>query len=222
VLRDLTSSGLVFASGQGAATLYRPTTEDDRKALLDAASLDSVVAMTWATIFHHPGIDLAGLCRLVAAEEQLLVQALGALRTEGRVVADDWDSLRGLRAERFVVPVGAESGWEAAVFDHYRAVSNAIGAKLQRHALRSTRDDAIGGATLRFELSGDHVYRERVHGLLRETRARVNALWDEVNEHNARHPIAEADKEHACFYFGQYVIESDNGAATGALDGEEQ
>lgn len=216
VLRDLGSSGLVFASGQGLSMVYRPTTEDDRRALFDADSLDSVIAMTWATIFHHPGLDLTGLSRLVSADEKLLVRALGALRAEGRVSADDWETFRALRAETLVVPVGSETGWEAAVFDHFRAVANAIGAKLQRRTLRSTRDDAIGGATLRFELSASHPHRDRVHGLLCDTRDRVNALWNEVNEYNAAHPISEGEKEHACFYFGQYVIESDEGAASTA------
>jgi hypothetical protein len=108
------------------------------------------------------------------------------------------------------------------VFDHFRAVANAIGAKLQRGTLRSTSDDAIGGATLRFELCAQHPHRGQVHGLLRETRARLNALWDEVNDYNAAHPIAEADKEHACFYFGQYVIESEENAPATAHYSEER
>jgi hypothetical protein len=46
-----------------------------------------------------------------------------------------------------------------------------------------------------------------------DVRERVNALWNEVEAYNARHPIAEAELERLFFYFGQY-LERDDDAAT--------
>jgi hypothetical protein len=57
VLRDLGSSGLVFASGQGRNIVYRPTTEADRRALFDGASEESLVPMLWATIPGRPQMN---------------------------------------------------------------------------------------------------------------------------------------------------------------------
>ena len=57
-----------------------------------------------------------------------------------------------------------------------------------------TSSDAIGGTTLRFELSKAHPHAAEVYGLLGETRGRVNELWDRVKEYNEQHPIDEGDK----------------------------
>ena len=64
---------------------------------------------------------------------------------------------------------------------------------------------AIGGATLSFDISDQHPYRNRVLGLLAEVRQQVNALWNEVESYNARNPLAKSDRRRFFFYFGQYL-----------------
>lgn len=208
VLRDLVSSGLVFASGQGRAILYRATTADERRALFDADRVGSLIPVLWATIFHEGPIDLHDLLRRVNADADDVRAAIDELRADGRVSADDWEALLGLRASTLLVPVNSEAGWEAAVLDQFQALAAAIGKKVQLGELCAREQDAVGGATLRFELSENHPHKERVYGLLQDVRARVNRLWDEVLVYNEAHPIDERDKIEACFYFGQYVTES--------------
>jgi hypothetical protein len=212
VLHDLASSGLVFSTGQGRSTLYRAATEADRRALLDGGELESLLPMVWVTIFHQPGISGAQLARQLSSDAVQIERAVLALRDEGRVSAEDWAALQGLRAEVIVVPVGAETGWEAAVFDHYQAVATAIVAKVRKRALRSEQSDAIGGATLRFEISKQHPYAGEVYALLLTTRTRVGELWEKVKQYNERHPLEDGEKISACFYFGQSILEPNDDA----------
>jgi hypothetical protein len=124
----------------------------------------------------------------------------------------------GLFARALVVPVGAEQGWETAVFDHFRAVATAIAAKVRSGRAQSQSDDRTGGATLSFELEPGHPHAERAFGLLARTRQEANALWEEVQDYNRAHPIDRDRKIKVWFYFGQSV--EDAGApAHGADEG---
>ena len=102
----------------------------------------------------------------------------------------------------FTVPVGARQGWEAAVFDHYRALAKAVAAKVQAGP-RSELADKIGGATLSFDLHPEHPHREEVEGLLARVRGDVGALWEKVAAHNRAHPYEGDDRTKVTFYFGQ-------------------
>jgi hypothetical protein len=108
-----------------------------------------------------------------------------------------------------VVPVGAEHGWEAAVFDHFQAVVRAIGSKVRRGLARSAHDDVVGGATLTFDVHPGHPYRDQVLGLLKRVRSEVNDLWTQVQRHNEQNPVPEESKFEVSFYFGQSVTPSD-------------
>src|SRR6185295_10970350 len=123
----------------------------------------------------------------------------------GRVIRSGHSDESPLEAVPLVVPVGAEMGWEVAVFDHFRAVSNAIAAKVRRGSPRSSESDDVGGATLSFLLRPGHPLWERIHALLARMRADANSLWREVEAYNASHGVPEDDKTTVWFYMGKYV-----------------
>jgi hypothetical protein len=112
-------------------------------------------------------------------------------------------------AETFLVPVDSERGWEAAVFDHFQTVVRAIATKLRVGTARSSHSDVNGGATLTFDIHPGHPHREAVLGLLARVRADVNALWTQVQEHNAESPVPEHEQTQVSFYFGQCVTPPD-------------
>ncbi|MDX2053723.1 MAG: hypothetical protein SFV15_15080 [Polyangiaceae bacterium] len=205
VLRDLVSSGLVFMTGQGDNAVYRATSEDDLKSLVDADSAESLKAMAWALVYHFPGIRPAALADRLGVSEVAVASAISVLEEEGRIVRDAVDP-EMLSAKSLLVPVGASAGWEAAVFDHFRAMASAISAKLRAGSMKSEHGDVMGGATLHFEISRGHPLEAEVLDLLNSTRTRVNDLWERVCAHNAQHPLTEDSRLTVCFYFGQNVL----------------
>ena len=108
-----------------------------------------------------------------------------------------------------MIPVDAEHGWEAAVFDHFRAMATAIAAKLRTMGARSKPSDAIGGATLSFDLEPGHPFESEVYNLLQRVRTDVNQLWDRVTEYNAAHAVDPERRIEVTFYMGQSVIGDD-------------
>jgi predicted transcriptional regulator len=206
VLHDLVTSGLVYASGQGRATLYRATAENALRALADEGALDSLTAMACTMVFHAPGIGLRELGERLSSDEASVRRAVEQAIGDGRLSARDREKLDQLYAAELLIPVEAESGWEAAVFDHFQAMAAALGAKLRGGAPRSGHGDVIGGTTLTFDLGPGHPLEAEVLGLLVKVRGDLNALWQRVLEHNAQHPPAEDERVRVRFYFGQNVL----------------
>ncbi len=161
--------------------------------------------MVWLAIYRRPSTRTE-LAASLSFEASLVDAAIDALVSEGRV-RRDCDSLS---AQTFLVPVGSEQGWEAAVFDHFSVVANAIAAKVRRGA-RSGADDVVGGATLTFEIAPGHPNEQEVYGLLARVRRDVNDLWARVIQHDERHPEVGKQKVKVTFYFGQNVEDTDDG-----------
>jgi hypothetical protein len=218
VVADLVASGLIYTSGSGAGTLYRALSAEEQRAVADAAELDAVAGLLWLTIYRSSGLGPDELAAQLALDPQLVRRGLAQLLADGRIEAAG--SEPRYLARSFLIPLGAEYGWEAAVCDHFTAMASAIAGKLARGAARSAAEDVIGGATYGFDLHAAHPYRERVLALLREERARISALWNEVHAFNVANPIDEALRSRVTFYFGQHVIEADAAAASAAVEGQ--
>jgi hypothetical protein len=203
VLNDLVGQGLLYCTGKGGSAIYGPTSEADRARIVQGNQRESVDAMVWLSLYRSPQTH-GELALALSLPELVVAQSVAALKRDGRVSESDGV----LRAETFLVPVGAEQGWEAAVFDHYQAVATAIAAKLRRGAPRSEADDIVGGATLTFELPLGHSLEAEVLGLLRKVRRELNELWQRTEAERARAP-EDAECTRVTFYFGQNVAERD-------------
>jgi len=209
VMNDLINSGLAYSTGRGDATFYGMTSEADQRRFLQQQNADAVAAMIWLTIYQKPQtLRELKLALPLGAEE--VENAVKTLMGDGRISLDRDRRPFVLRAQTMVIPVGTEQGWEAAVFDHFRAVAKAIACKVRKGSTMSSQDDVIGGATLSFDLHPDHPYKLEVYGLLSRVREDINILWNKVSTHNRQHPIAEQDKSKVVFYFGQYVESSES------------
>jgi hypothetical protein len=199
VLSDLTSSGLAYRTGSGESALYGVSREEDRLRLAREGALETASALLWLEIARHPNATEEELGALLPIPENVRKEALRQLVAEGRASLTDGH----YRSDTATIPVGAEAGWEAAVFDHYRSVCAAIGTKLRLRSARSESKDIVGGATLTFDLAPGHPLENEVKSLLACTRGSVDALWNRVEQYNREHPIAEEDREVVTFYFGQ-------------------
>jgi hypothetical protein len=205
VLGDLVGQGLVYSTGRGPSALYGLSSEADRRHMLQKDRKEALESLIWLSLYRKPATrdELAQALALDAAE---LEGAVSALLADGRLQAEG----ELLRAETFLVPVGSERGWEAAVFDHFAAVARAIASKVRGGAPRSEADDVVGGATLTFEIAQGHPCEREVLGLLARVRRDVNDLWARVAQANDARPIPEQARRRVSFYFGQNVEETDD------------
>jgi len=207
IIADLVGSGLIYQTGRGLDALYRITSDGDLRHLAATDDPEALAPLVWSAVHDHPGLTETGLRELLALPADATARAVQQLLRDGRLRRDAPGPEAPLTAEDLVVKVGATQGWEVAVHDHFRAVANAIASKVRRGSARSQGGDVVGGATLSFDLADGHPYRERALGLLADVRERVNALWNEVEAYNARHPIPERERQRLFFYFGQYLEE---------------
>ncbi len=206
VLNDLVSSGLARKTGHGYATQYSITPDSERQALARAGNLETASALAWLELCRCPGITREELQERVHLDADTLGVALSQLEGEGRVKLD---ADGHLEAEALVIPVGTEQSWAIALFDHYRAVCTAMTTKLRMGGGKSSAAEKTGGATWTFEVSAKHPRLAEVEALLKKTRDEVQALWLEVEAHNAVEAIAPLEVRRVTFYCGQYVQEAE-------------
>ncbi len=212
VLNDLVMNGLVFVTGHGKTAVYRAVPPANEPTGGDARDIDALDNLVWAAVYRHQANTCEALSQTLGAPPDDIDRAVARLVEDGRIKRDggsgtnaDTDGtgkLPELTARTLLLPVGAEQGWEAAVFDHFSTVASAIASKVNRGP-GSQQDDVVGGATLCFEICRGHSYEDRVCGLLKRVRSELNELWHQVESHNRAHPLREQDKVRVHFYFGQ-------------------
>jgi hypothetical protein len=203
VLNDLQASGLVYATGRGQSAVYRALTANEQRDAAAAESLDALADLAWLAIYRARRISTAELQAQLPASAERVARAVDRLVAEG-IVQRGAGPTAELVAENFVVPLDADRGWEAAVFDHFSTVAASIAAKVQRGA-SARKADLVGGATFGFDVYPGHPYEARVLALLSRTRMQIDALWEEVSGYNRANPVPDERKTKVSFYFGQNV-----------------
>ena len=207
VINDLASSGLIYVAGRGRSAIYRVVTDHDRE-VSNGDDGESLASLVWVAVYRRRARNMSELRAAINVSEASLRVAVDQLVADNRLTRSGSEADAELRAATFMVPVGAERGWEAAVFDHFRTVAVAIGNKVQRGP-RSLPGDVVGGATLSFDVHPDHPCEAEVYGLLARIRTEVNEVWNRVVAFNREHPVSDERKTKVSFYFGQNVQESD-------------
>lgn len=213
VLNDLTNSGILYCVGRGEHAVYGLTSEADLQLLAQGQEQGALEALLQVHIYRQGHARVQDMAQIFCLDQARIQQVLEEMVQEGRLQPGEEPGL--YTAQTFLVPVGAEMGWEAAVYDHYQAMAKAVAHKLQTLGARSRRDDRIGGATLSFDIHEDHPQAEEVLGLLQRVRAEVNEIWDRVVAAQELEPVPEHKKIKVTFYFGQNI------EAFGAEDLEE-
>ncbi len=205
ILHDLVESGFIYSSGRGRHAVYGVTPERDKKRLEATESVQFVANRLWLLLATGGNCTPEQLKSKLGRGEEHFEPALESLIRSGRVEREGSGDDEHLRALSFHIPVGADNGWEAAVCDHFGAVTTALAAKLQDGRARA--DDAIGGGTLRFTVHDTHPHKQDVVGLLKKIRQLTDELWEKVSEYNQKHPPPEETTK-VTFYFGQHLLSS--------------
>lgn len=201
VLSDLVRTGLASRTGTSAAAVFAPTPQESRRLLARQGSAETATAIVWLDVCQNEGSLAVDVASRLGLDQETVDRALGRLKREGNLTSD---TKGPLCSEALVIPVGAENGWEAAVFDHFQAVAGAIASKLRQNETRSAAADTTGGATLSFEISDTHPLRDEVLSQLAQVRAQTDDLWERVEAENAKHPLSEDEMRRVMFYFGQF------------------
>lgn len=199
VLNDLVSSGLVYSTGRAEAAVYGLASEEDRRAVFAKQSLDSLSNMVWQRVFVLGLATEAQLKAEFPGDEGRLREAIKALLEDGRLRNAVPD---GYHARNFLLPLGTPQGWEAAVFDHFSAMAQAIASKLKRRT-DGDESDEVGGGTFTFTVYPGHPQEHDVLRLLSRMRREIDALWQQVSRYNKAHGIPWEQAQQVRFYFGQ-------------------
>jgi len=209
VIHDLIQSGLVFASGVNEQAVYRASTERELGEMARLSSEQGLAELVWVLVYREGPLTEADLAARVTRKLEDLHTALEALMADGRVrrLADS-----RVEALDFVVPRGAEAGWEAAVFDHVQAVVQTICQRLQQTTQKPLLHPAgtIGGSTYSFDLGADHPLAAEVKGQLEALRQRLSELRQRVDAHN-REAGLPPEYEQVVTYVGQCILEKEQG-----------
>ncbi|HVY31901.1 MAG TPA: hypothetical protein VHB79_35445 [Polyangiaceae bacterium] len=205
VLNDLVSSGLAYKTGTGDNSVYGVTQAQDHALLNQEYNLETASLLAWLMIYENPDSTRDSLVASTRLERATVDAAVQLLLEQGRV----HEQQGMLTADTLSIPVGAQQGWEAAVFDHFQAVCTAIAMKLRRGAKQSKTNDVVGGSTLAFDVHPAHPLRDEVYGSLERVRAQMNELWEKVVAYDQEHPVPDGQKQRVTFYFGQSVIEDE-------------
>lgn len=202
VLHDLCESGLIVASGTGAALEYRAPPAEELAELRRALRSEGLDELVWALIYREGPLTRDELALHCGAHPEL-DQALARLLAGGRaeLVAEDGK----YRANELVVPLGSTSGWEAAVFDHFKAMVNTITCRLREARNAPRIADRVGGSTYTLEVWPGHPLETEAMDTLSRQRAELGELRSRIEEHNATEPVP-SNCTRVVLYVGQCLI----------------
>jgi hypothetical protein len=202
ILTDLVESGLAYQSGRGDAALFRATGDEDWTRATDSEDARTLVA--WLLVYRHAPMTLELVAQELRVEPGEAEKLLAPLVKDGRVTVSESAAARTYSTDSCVIPLGAASGFEAAILDHFRAVAAALAAKIRMGLRRSSPDDTTGGSTLTFEIAKGHALESEVTGSLARMRSELIELWNRVREENERRPIGDTGYR-VTVYAGQYL-----------------
>ena len=206
VLKDLVGSGLLFQTGRDRQMAYRYARPDEHAAP-GAPVRDPLITLTWVVVYRQGPVTVPALCEaLVVDVPERIESALEVLLRDGRIDRCEIGGEPHYTSTRCAIPVGAEQGWEAAVFDHFQALVTAITVKLRSVGRSSAHGEAIGGSTYSCDVWEGHPMYDEAMGFLAECRERGSNLVARVDAYNGSHP---PDPERAVrwyAYVGQSVM----------------
>jgi hypothetical protein len=204
VLADLVDSGLLSRSGRGDESMYRTIPSDEFTLPAGAEASDARAALVCLIICRDGPIGRDALEKATGIAPRDLEATLADLSADGRIQqSDDGDGVH-FSADRCLVPLGDDAGWEAALLDHHQAVLNAIGAKVCAGVRSSSMRDETGGATFNFEVWPGHPKEAEIRGLLARLRREAAELWEENSSYNSRVERPEEGRYNIAFYLGQH------------------
>ncbi len=208
VLRDLCESQLIFSSGTGSSTSYRAASDDELVTLQRKQGEEGADELLIALMYREGPLTPKEIADRAQADVGAVEAALARLLAAGRVQRLEQDGVARYGARALVVPLGAPVGWEAAVFDHFKALVTTVLSRLSENRAAAL-DDHVGGSTYTIDVWQGHPLSEEVYGTLGRVRSLLGELRGRVAEFNGTQKVPEQHTR-VVIYVGQCLIHEGN------------
>jgi hypothetical protein len=205
VLRDLRESQLVFALGKGARTSYRAATSEELSALKRKLGDEGEDEFHMALMYREGPLTIDEIAERAQTETVTVEAAVARLCAAGRVRQVESEGQVRYQAQALTIPLGATFGWEAAVFDHFKAVVGTVLGRLRADETAPHPADRVGGSTYTIDLPQGHPLEGEVLGTLQRLRTELSELRQRVADTNEPHDD-NAPMDRVVIYVGQYVV----------------
>jgi hypothetical protein len=209
VLHDLCESQLLFSSGTGLNTTYRATSDEELSTLQQRRGTDGSDELLVALMYRDGPLTVKEVAGRAQLDASAIEAALARLLAAGRIELIDQNGSPRYKAGALVIPLGAPVGWEAAVFDHFKAFVTTILCRLREDRTAPALADRIGGSTYTIDVWTGHPLAEEVYGTLGRLRVALSELRSRVAEFNQERELPDSYTR-ALIYVGQCLIQEDN------------
>jgi hypothetical protein len=208
VLHDLCESQLVFASGSGANGMFRAASAEELVALQQGRGAEGADELVMALMYREGPVTVHDISGLAQVDSTTIEATLARLVNSGRVERVEHEGRTLYRAGGLVIPLGAPAGWEAAVFDHFKAMVKTIIARIEGRTPPELAD-GIGGSTYTMDVWDGHPLTSEVYGTLARLRGELSELRARVQAFEEPQPEAFT---RAVIYVGQSLTAETNEA----------
>jgi len=207
VIRDLCDSQLVFWTGSGPNPSYRAASDDELAMLQRKLGAEGADELVISLMYREGPLTLQEIAERAQTEVAALEGTIERLLADGRIQQSEANGVARYSARALVVPLGSPVGWEAAVFDHFKALVTTILSRLNDN--RSTAlDDRTGGGTYTIDVWPGHPMEEEVFGTLARLRSMLTDMRERVAQFNGERPLPEVHTR-VVIYAGQSLIHED-------------
>jgi len=204
VLHDLCESQLIFSSGTGTSTSYRAASEDELATLQRKQGSEGADELLVALMYREGPVTLREVVDMLQGDAAAVEAGLARLLATGRIERVEQDGVSRYHARALVIPLGAPVGWEAAVFDHFKALVTTILGRLRENRTAAL-DDQVGGSTYTIDVWPGHPLAEEAFGTLSRVRSMLSDLRARVAEFNDANGVPESHTR-VVMYTGQCLI----------------
>jgi len=208
VLHDLCESQLLFSSGGGSNTSYRAASDEELATLQKKLGVEGADELVVACMYREGPLTVKEIADRAQAEVVAIEAAMQRLLAAGRVEQLEQAGVIRYQAHALVIPLGAPVGWEAAVFDHFKALVTTILHRLSDNRTAAL-EDQVGGSTYTIDVWPGHPLAEEAYGALGRMRATLGELRARVVEFNRGQPLPERHTR-VVTYVGQCLIHEGN------------
>jgi len=200
----LCDSQLVFWTGSGSNPSYRAASDDELATLQRKLGAEGAEELVISLMYREAPLTIAEIAERAQTDVAALEEPIARLLADGRIQHSETNGVTRYSARALVVPLGAPVGWEAAVFDHFKALVTTILSRLNENRATAL-DDRIGGGTYTIDVWPGHPLEAEVFGTLARLRSTLTDMRERVVQFNADQPLPPAHTR-VVIYAGQCLI----------------